>query len=42
MVDKGSKFYKNYFKKWLQDNAIDMYSRHNEGKLLLLKDLLGR
>ena len=31
-VDKGGKFYNNYFKKWLQDNDIVMYSTHNEGK----------
>ena len=30
-VDKGSKFYNNYFKKWLRDNNIEMYSAHNEG-----------
>ena len=31
-VDKGREFYNNYFKKWLKDNDIDMYSIHNEGK----------
>ena len=31
-LDKGSEFYKNYFKKWLQDNNTEMYSTHNEGK----------
>ena len=31
-VDKGSKFYKNSFKKWLKDNDIEIYSIHNEGK----------
>ena len=31
-VDKGSEFYKNSFKKWLQDNDIVMYSTYNEGK----------
>ena len=31
-VDKGSEFYNAYFKKWLQDNDIVMYSAHNEGK----------
>ena len=31
-IDKGSEFYKNYFKKWLRDNNIEMYSTHNEGK----------
>ena len=28
-VDKGSEFYNNYFKKWLQDNDIAMYATHN-------------
>ena len=31
-VDKGSAFYNNFFKKWLKDNDIEMYSIHNEGK----------
>ena len=31
-VDKGSEFYNNSFKKWLQDNDIVMYSAHNEEK----------
>ena len=31
-VDKGSEFYNAYFKKWLRDNYLVMYSAHNEGK----------
>ena len=31
-VDKGSEFYNAFFKKWLRDNNIVMYSMHNEGK----------
>ena len=31
-VDKGSKFYNAFFKKWLRDNDIVMYSTHNEAK----------
>ena len=31
-VDKGSEFYNNSFKKWLQDSNIVMYSTHNEEK----------
>ena len=31
-VDKGSEFYNAYFKKWLRDNNIVMYSTHNEAK----------
>ena len=32
MVDKGSEFYNNSFKKWLKDNDIEIYSIHNKGK----------
>ena len=31
-VDKGSEFYNNSFKKWLQENEIVMYLTHNEGR----------
>ena len=31
-VDKGNEFYNSYFKKWLRNNNIEMYSTHNEGK----------
>ena len=31
-VDKGSELYNNFYKKWLQNNDIVMYSTHNEGK----------
>ena len=34
-VDKGSEFYNAYFKKWLRDNDIVMYSTHNEGKFVV-------
>ena len=34
-VDKGSKFYNNSFKKWLQDNDIVIYSTNNEGKSVI-------
>ena len=34
-VDKGSEFYNNSFKKWLQDNDTEMYSKHNEGKSVI-------
>ena len=34
-VDEGSKFYNHSFKKWLKDNDIEMYSTHNEGKLVV-------
>ena len=31
-VDKRSEFYNAYFKKWLRDNDVVIYSTHNEGK----------
>ena len=34
-VDKESGFYNNSFKKWLQENDIEMYSTHNEGKSIV-------
>ena len=30
-VDKGSEFYNSFFKKWLKDNDIEMYSISSEG-----------
>ena len=31
-VDKGSEFYNSWMKSFLQNNDIEMYSTHNEGK----------
>ena len=31
-TDKGSELYNISLKSWLQDNDIEMYSTHNEGK----------
>ena len=31
-VDKGSKYYNRSMKSWLQDNYIEMYLIHKEGK----------
>ena len=31
-VIKDSEFYNSHFKKWLNNNSIEMYSTHNEGK----------
>ena len=31
-ADKGWKFYKRSMKSWLEENAIEMYSKHNQGK----------
>ena len=39
-VDKGSKFYISYFKKWLKDNDIEMYSIHNEGKSVVAEGFI--
>ena len=35
MSNKGSEFYNNSFKKWLQDNDIIMYSTNKEGKSVI-------
>ena len=37
--DKGSGFYNKLMKSWLQDNQIEMYSTHNEGKSVVAEDL---
>ena len=31
-IDKGSEFFNRSMKSWLQDNDIEIYSTHNEGK----------
>ena len=31
-ADKGWKFYKRSMKSWLEENAKEMYSKHNQGK----------
>ena len=31
-VDKGSQFYNRSVKSWLEENAIEVYSTHNQGK----------
>ena len=40
-VDKGSEFYINSFKKWLNDNDIEMYSTHNEKKFVVAERFIG-
>ena len=35
MVDQGSEFYNNSFKKWLKDNGIELYSIYNEKKSVI-------
>ena len=39
-ADKGSEFYNAYFKKWLRDNNIVMYSTHNEGKSVVAEQFI--
>ena len=39
-VDKGSEFYNNYFKKWLHDNNIVMYSTNKEGKSVVAEKFI--
>ena len=39
-ADKSSELYNRSTKSLLQDNDIKMYSIHNEGNLLFLKDLI--
>ena len=39
-VDKGSEFYINSFKKWLNDNDIEMYLTHNEKKIVVAERLI--
>ena len=34
-VDKGSEFYNRSMKSFLQNNDIEMYSAHNEGKSVI-------
>ena len=34
-VSIGSEFYNGSMKSWLQDNNIEMYSTHNEGKSVI-------
>ena len=39
-VDKGSEFHNNYFKKWLKDNDIEMYSIQNERKSVVAEKFI--
>ena len=36
-LDQGTEFYNRTFKKWLNDNNIDMYSTYNEGKAVIVE-----
>ena len=39
-ANKGSEFYNRSMKSWSQNNNIEMYSTHNQGESIVLKDLL--
>ena len=39
-VDKGSERYNNSFKKWLEDNDIEMYLIYNEGKSVIAEKFI--
>ena len=36
-MDKGSEFHNSSMKPWLENNDIEMYSTHNEGKCVVAK-----
>ena len=36
-VDEGTEFYNRTFKKYLEENGIEMYSTHNEGKAVVVE-----
>ena len=40
-VDKVSEFYNRPIKSWLQDNDVEMYSVHNEEKLIVVERYIG-
>ena len=39
-MGKGSKFYNKSMKSWLEKNAVEMYSTHNEGKSVVAEIFL--
>ena len=39
-IDKGRKFYNRSMKSWLEKNEMKMYLTHNEGKSVVVEDLL--
>ena len=39
-VDKGSEFYNRSIRSWLEKNSVELYSTHNKGKSVILKDSL--
>ena len=41
-IDKGSECYNRSMKSWLQDNDIETYSTHNEGKPVVDERFIGK
>ena len=39
-VDKGSELYNRSMRSWLQDNDMEMYSTHNEGKSVVAEKFI--
>ena len=39
-ADKGSEFHDRSMKSWLEKNAIEMYSTHNEGKSVVVESFI--
>ena len=39
-VDRGSEFYHRSVKSWLEKNAIEMHSTHNEGKSVVVERVI--
>ena len=40
-VDQSSEFYNSFFKKWLQNNDLKMYSTYNEAKSAAVERFIG-
>ena len=41
-VDRGNEFYNRSVKSWLEENDIEMYSTHNEGKSVIAERFIIR
>ena len=39
-VDQGIEFYNKSFKKWLEDNDIEMYHIYNQGKSVVVETFI--
>ena len=39
-VDQGTEFYNKSFKKWLEDNDIEMYHIYNQGKSVVVETFI--